>query len=924
MRKPVKRNQKRFSLIRVLIVDDHEVVRQGVRSLLAERSDFQVCGEAVDGQDGLEKAKQLKPDVVVMDISMPRLNGFEATRLIHNVLPHIGILILSQHESPEIIKQALRAGARGYVVKSSIANQLENAVEAVSRGNEFVAAAPNLASHVDPQEVLQRSAALERELGASEERFRATFEQAPVGVAHLDRDGRWLRVNQKFCQILGYTTAELAQMRYQDITHPDDLVQELVEAQKISEGKSNQYSIEKRYARGDGSWVWVARSVSAVRDAAGHLQYLISVIQDITERKHGEQKLWASQQRLALAQIAGKSGTFEWNLKTGVNYWSPEIKELYGMKPGEFGGTQADFLSWVLPEDRAEAERITNEGLRTGEFNGEFRIRRRDGAIRTVSARGKVFFDENGQPDKMIGSNVDITEHKQAEQASARLAAIVESSADAIISKDLSGIITSWNASAERIFEYSAQEAIGHPITIIIPSELRGEEAQILKRLSNGERIEHFETVRVTKRGQRLNVSLTVSPMRDSQGTVIGASKIARDITERKRTKKDLRDNQELLRAAFAQTYSFLALLAIDATVLEANRAALEGTGFTRREVIGRKLWEVWWHSLPEEQALAKTSMATAAKGLAVREECQYALRDGSVRFLDRTLNPVQNERGEVVMIVASGLDITEHRQLRSMLEERVRERTGELEMKNVELMRQAEVVRELSARLLQIQDEERRRIARELHDSVGQMLAAVGMNIAQVHREAELLSPAAVKALEDNAGLMEQISSEIRTISHLLHPPLLDEVGLQSALQWYIDGFSERSKIDVDLELPEDFGRLPRNLEITLFRVVQECLTNIHRHSGSSTAAIRVARSENEVRLEVRDAGKGIPAETQATMASGKLSGVGLRGMHERLRQMGGQLEVRSNGSGTLVFATLPIEVRAAKEATASARGAA
>jgi signal transduction histidine kinase len=202
-------------------------------------------------------------------------------------------------------------------------------------------------------------------------------------------------------------------------------------------------------------------------------------------------------------------------------------------------------------------------------------------------------------------------------------------------------------------------------------------------------------------------------------------------------------------------------------------------------------------------------------------------------------------------------------------------------------------------------------------------MLAAVSMNMVHVHREADVLSPEAGKALEDSTGLLEQLSAEIRTISHLLHPPLLDEVGLQSALQWYIEGFSERSKINVDLQLPEDFGRLPRNLEITLFRVVQECLTNIHRHSGSSTASIHVARLQNEVRLEVRDAGKGIAKETQATLASGKLSGVGLRGMHERLRQMGGELDVQSNGTGTLILATLPIEVIPAREAAATVRGA-
>jgi PAS domain S-box-containing protein len=633
-----------------------------VRSVLAARSDFEVCGEAVDGRDGVDKTSQLKPDVVVMDIGMPNLNGFDATRLIRNAFPEVGVLILSQDESPETVKEAFRAGALGYVAKSNIREQLQNAVKAVSYGKEFVTEGPHSGNH-----------------------------------------------------------------------------------------------------------------------------------------------------------------------------------------------------------------------------------------------------------------KMDVNQIAQAEQAQARLAAIVESSDDAIISKDLNGIINSWNAAAERIFGYSAQEAIGQPITIIIPPELREEEAQILKHLRSGERIEHLETVRVAKNGKRLNISLTVSPIKDFQGQVIGASKIARDITDRV-SEKELREKQDLLRAAFAQTYSFLAILSDDGTIVEANRAALEGTGYTRSEVIGSKLWDIWWRSLPEEQVIAKTSLATAAKGLAVREECQYALRDGTIRFADRTLNPLQSETGEVVMIVCSGLDITEHRQLRSMLEERVRERTRELEAKNLELVTQADVVRELSARLLQIQDEERRRIARELHDSVGQMLAAVSMNMAHVHHEAAALGPDARKALEDNAELLEQLSGEIRTISHLLHPPLLDEVGLQSALQWYIDGFSERSKIKVDLELPDDFGRLPRNLEITLFRVVQECLTNIHRHSGSSTATIRVARSQNEVRLEVRDAGKGLPAAAQTSLSSGKLSGVGLRGMHERLRQMGGQLDVQSDGKGTLILATLPIEVIAPRQATAAA----
>ena len=233
-------------------------------------------------------------------------------------------------------------------------------------------------------------------------------------------------------------------------------------------------------------------------------------------------------------------------------------------------------------------------------------------------------------------------------------------------------------------------------------------------------------------------------------------------------------------------------------------------------------------------------------------------------------------------------------------LEEAVQQRTVELDRTNQNL-------RELSARLLQLQDDERRRIARELHDSVGQMLAALGMNLAVVGTEIERLTKI-TSTVNDSAALVQELSREVRTISHLLHPPLLDEAGLASALRWYVEGFAQRSKIEVDLEFPVDFGRLPRESETAIFRTVQECLTNIHRHSESPTATIRIAASDNHVRVEVEDRGKGIPPEKQSEMTSTGTPGVGIRGMRERLRQLGGSLDIHSNGKGTLIVAQLPV----------------
>ena len=229
------------------------------------------------------------------------------------------------------------------------------------------------------------------------------------------------------------------------------------------------------------------------------------------------------------------------------------------------------------------------------------------------------------------------------------------------------------------------------------------------------------------------------------------------------------------------------------------------------------------------------------------------------------------------------------------------------------ERKRAEESLRVLSGKLLHMQDEERRRIARELHDSAGQILAALSMTLTPLESEDGRTNPRAAKAVEESLRLVNELSKDLRTISHLLHPPLLDEVGLSSALRLFLEGFMERSEIKVDFTLPDDFGRLSQDLETAVFRVVQECLTNVHRHSGSAVAKIRIARSNGHVRVEVEDRGKGIPPEKRAAMDSVGSPGVGIRGMRERLRQLGGNLEIKSNGEGTIVVAQLPVSATSA-----------
>lgn len=342
--------------------------------------------------------------------------------------------------------------------------------------------------------------------------------------------------------------------------------------------------------------------------------------------------------------------------------------------------------------------------------------------------------------------------------ASKQLAAIVESSDDAIVSKNLDGTITSWNKSAERLFGHTADEAIGQNITLIIPPDRRDEEPGILQLLRSGDRVDHFETIRMRKDGKLLNISLTISPVKDDSGRVIGASKVARDITDRKRAE-------------------------------EARKDA------------------------------------------------------------------------------------------------------------------------EISAKLLHVQDAERRRIARELHDGLGQLLVGIKMNASHVFQEKEKLSPLAARCITDNIQLIDQAGAEIRTVSYLLHPPMLDEIGLRSALESYVEGFAQRTNVNVVLEIAPDLDRLPQDYELSLFRVAQECLTNIHRHSGSSHATLKLLRTPQEISLEVSDDGHGIGDQNLARIDSGASIGVGFRGMQERVKLLGGKLTVQSSDQGTRVIVTLPVD---------------
>jgi len=353
----------------------------------------------------------------------------------------------------------------------------------------------------------------------------------------------------------------------------------------------------------------------------------------------------------------------------------------------------------------------------------------------------------------------------------------------------------------------------------------------------------------------------------------------------------------------------------LDGVLEYVNPAFLKTLGYSEDDVsAGNLRWDVL--TPPEHAALdARAVQQLRERGSCDVYEKSYIARDGRRVPILIGAASIGTSRGKQ-NIAAFVTDLTDLklaqealRGANAELESKIAERTAALEAEISDRKRAEAGLRELTGRLLQTRDEERRHMARELHDNAGQTLVALGLNLSALMQLAKGKENGIVELLMESQKLSADLSTEIRTLSYLLHPPLLDEAGLGSALQWYVEGFSKRSKIAVDLDLPGDLSRLPRELELVLFRTVQESLTNVHRHSGSSRAAIRLVQSASRVQIEISDWGSGIPAERMSQMNSKAKLGVGIRGMRERVGQFGGALRIDSSPAGTTVSVQIPLE---------------
>lgn len=456
----------------------------------------------------------------------------------------------------------------------------------------------------------------------------------------------------------------------------------------------------------------------------------------------------------------------------------------------------------------------------------------------------------------------------------------------AIFMLDPEGRVSTWNGGAERLKGFKTAEILGQHVSCFYPEgEIASGEPQKLLNLAIEAGHAEDEGWRVRKDGSTFWASVTVAALRDDAGTLIGFGNVTRDLTERRRAEVALRRSEDRFRlmAEAVQDYAIF-MLDLEGHVSTWNRGAERLKGYSAAEIIGRHFSCFY----PEE--VARTGkpgrqLEIAAEQGRFEDEGWRRRKDGSTFWANVIITPVRDETNKLIGFAKVTRDTTEK-------------------------MEKERSLRDLASHLLQMQDEERRRIGRDLHDSLGQCVTAMKISLDTLAQRVRSNDADLSRQVSQCAGLAEECVKEVRTLSYLLYPPMLEEMGLKSAIPWYLEGFTARSGIQVSFSELVDFPRLSRGTELALFRVLQESLTNVHRHSGSKTAHVRLRTTEGMAVLEISDDGKGIPSTIleDAGESGQRGIGIGLRGMGERMGQLGGKLEISSTRHGVTVKATVPL----------------
>jgi len=563
------------------------------------------------------------------------------------------------------------------------------------------------------------------------------------------------------------------------------------------------------------------------------------------------------------------------------------------------GLSSEDGLGWgwmmhaFHPDDRLVEEWRTAFAA-AKPFEKEARLRRFDGQYRWFLIRAVPLRDEHGSIVHWYGTTTDIEDLKKAED---RIRLVINTIPTIVWTLQPDGVVDFVNQRSRDYSGLSLEEQLADAAGTVHPEDLSRVMEKWLADLAAGEPSEDEMRIRRAD-GEYRWFLVRTAPLRDEQGNVVKWYGVSFDIEDRKQAEEALRSTEREQRHIAEQ--------------LEKERARL----VEAQEVAKIGSWEAEWPNLnvtwseqthrifetdpsrfhptrpefrefihPDDRAKVDAAfVASLDKRSPSTVEYRIVMPDARVKIVEERWQAFRDEEGGPVRIAGTCLDITE----------RVR---AEVEL------------RRLSGQLLRLQDEERRRIARDLHDSTGQNLVALATTLSQLHASIPSSSRKLRRLASQSHALADQCIQEVRTLSYLLHPPMLDEAGLEDAIRHYVNGFSERTGIEVKLRVSPRFGRMPPDVEVALFRVVQESLTNIQRHSQSLHATIQLDRGANEINLQISDTGRGAARrDPLGTSGSPFRLGVGIPSMQERVKLIGGRLDIESSDSGTTMRVTIPV----------------
>ena len=729
----------------------------------------------------------------------------------------------------------------------------------------------------------------------TESLLKQTQEIANVGSWEYDVERRAFLWSEQMYRMLGLEpgTDAVALDTACQMFHPDDRARVWQDVMTLIEtGKPLENELRFQSASGE-TRIFFSRAIP-VKNDDGSVRLIRGISQDVTEQRTSAIKLQKSQELMAQAEQIAHFGSWELDSQGATRMLSENLYDLIGEDPKRGPISVEEALDRIEPADatvvRQNLARAVSEGVA---FEQEIRYRRPDARLRTFHIRCVPVLDANRNVTRMIGVARDVTEqrdtHRAWRESETHYRILLNSLKDhAVLTLNPHGYVTNWHTAAERMLGFSGKEALGMHFSRFYAAEDIASEKPIreIEHTLHEGRFEG-EGWRVRKDGSRFWAEVVIAPLRDDAGELLGFAIITRDISERKKTEEELATHESLL--AETESLANLGSWELDLRTGEMTWSLqlYRILGYDPAQTVPRFAEFARLLQLDLKVETRHDSPSGPRIRYPIESVIRWELLDGSARILHTRAWPSHSGGGEPLRMIGTTEDITERTEKETALHR-------------------------LSRQLLQARDAEQRRIARDLHETAVQSMAALKMMLGRIGNMLSKSNKQARDLVQSTTEVADEIIREVRTISHLMHPPLLDEGGLYPALHWYARGFSERSGIAANLQMDERFGRLPRDTEIAIFRIVQEALTNVHRHSGSRDAIIRVERGDASVRVQIEDHGRGMPLRSGPTGEKDVQLGVGTAGMRERVAQLSGTFEIKGvPGKGTVVNAILPTAER-------------